>query len=64
MPYEEMLPERFRGVNERLDEPLDDAAVRTTEAKISMPTRHATANASAAGERTGLHVRAGNAPQA
>ena len=24
MPYEEMLPERFRGVNERLDEPLDD----------------------------------------
>jgi fumarate reductase flavoprotein subunit len=24
MPYEEMLPERFRGANERLDEPLDE----------------------------------------
>jgi succinate dehydrogenase flavoprotein subunit len=24
MPYKEMLPERFRGVNERLDEPLGD----------------------------------------
>jgi hypothetical protein len=28
MPYKEMLPERFRGVNERLDEPLGDK-VRT-----------------------------------
>ena len=25
MPYEHMLPERLRGANERLDEPLDDA---------------------------------------
>jgi len=24
MPYEQMLPERFRGANERLDEPLDE----------------------------------------
>jgi len=24
MPYEEMLPERYRGANERLDEPLDE----------------------------------------
>ena len=24
MPYESMLPERFRGRNERIDEPLDE----------------------------------------
>jgi hypothetical protein len=24
MPYEGMLPERFRGRNERIDEPLDE----------------------------------------
>ena len=25
MPYEQLLPERFRGRNERIDEPLEDA---------------------------------------
>ncbi len=40
MSYDEMLPERFRGPNERIDEPLDDRRRARLEPNVSRQPTH------------------------